>query len=361
MMKKILSIGLLRGILYGSILLFIGLLIFYFDPPIRYEITEQYTFESPERSTISLSILVPKTMNYQQISNLRVEGGKKIVIKDTSSLQIIIVEPQQIKDTIIKLTYDVYLPTGTIAWPGIITPRDLRPEMGIESDNPELIAKSKSIASGKTLEDARRIYNFVSNRLSWPEGERINVPTSAITAYKTKVGVCAEFAQLLTAMLRANGIPARSISGLALPQLVNIRVPAIWNHQAASHAWVEFFADGQWHFADACWGGDRHFDFCDGFHLSFGEEQSVRQIYEMCISLFTSRFTSGIKPDSTLALIGSMSNPLKFVAYASNNSVKISPVGTVKINYGYRLHVFIAIVLLLSVFEVLIKRKIILT
>jgi hypothetical protein len=275
-------------------------------------------------------------------------------------LQVVIVEPQEVKDTIIILTYDVYLPKGAISWHGIPTLNDLSPQQFIESDNTELITKSRSIASGQTTEDARKLYDFVSTWLKWPSGDRINATTSALIAYQKKVGGCNDFAQLLTAMLRANGIPARSISGLALPQLVNFKNPANWSHQAAAHAWVEFFADGKWHFADPSWGGNRHFNRCDGFHLSFGEEQSELQIYEMSKSLLESKFTSGITPDSSFAIIGAMTNPLKFIAVASNKRVKISPTGIVSIKYGYRLPVLIVMILLLFVFELLIRRKIIL-
>jgi len=80
------------------------------------------------------------------------------------------------------------------------------------------------------MEDARKIYNFVSSWLKWPHGNRIVDSSSDMLAYKRKVGVCGNFAKLLTAMLRANGIPARSITGLSLPQYVNFKRSASRNH-----------------------------------------------------------------------------------------------------------------------------------
>lgn len=348
-MNKLLSNGLFRGGLY-SLTLIIILFIFIWDAPSRYVVTEQYSFNAKGKSKIALMILVPKTMTYQQISNLKIKGGEKVSIRDTALLQIVTIEPQEVKDSvIIVLSYDVYLPKGQISWQGTTTTDDISPQPEIESNNPELVAKSKLIAGGKTMDDVRKTYNFVSSWLKWPKGPRINTKTSAMIAYTTRVGGCKDFAQLLTAMLRANGIPARSISGLALPQFVNIKDPASWSHQAEAHAWIEFFADGKWHFADPAWGGSSHFDRCDGFHLSFGEAQDESRIYENSKSLLVSKFTSAIKPDSTFAFIGSMTAPLKFLAVASNKQVKISPKGIVKINYGYRLFLLITIILLLII------------
>jgi len=54
----------------------------------------------------------------------------------------------------------------------------------------------------------------------------------------------------------------------------------------------------------------------------------------MCKSLLVSEFTDGITADSTYANIGAMSAPLKFIAIASNNQMKITPAGIVKIDYG---------------------------
>ena len=66
-MKKLLPNRLLRGIIYGVILAIMGYFMLYIDPPTKYEITEQYTIKAQEKLMIALAILVPKTMDYQQI------------------------------------------------------------------------------------------------------------------------------------------------------------------------------------------------------------------------------------------------------------------------------------------------------
>lgn len=353
--------NLIRGVLYGVILLGMGYIVFFVDPPTSYVITEQYTIKAPEKSKFALSVLVPKTLDYQQVSNLRISGGEKVVIRDTPGLQVVMLELREVKDTVIRISYDVYLPEGEISWAGNVTAGDLSPQQGIESDHPELIAKSKSIASGQTLDDAEKIYKFVSTWLKWPRESRTNVTLSALNAYQTKIGGCHDFAQLLTAMLRAQGIPARSISGLALPLFVNFRKPDNWNHQAGAHAWVEFHADGKWHFSDPSWGGSRYFNRCDGLHLSYGEEESERQIFERTRAMLVAAFTAEMNADSAYAIVGAMTAPLKFIAVANDKQVKIIPTAMVKIKYGYRLPVLLSVFLFIGVVEWLIRRKTALT
>ncbi len=70
---------------------------------------------------------------------------------------------------------------------------------------------------------------------------------------KSKKGICRDYANLTTALLRAAGIPAKAVNGLVLNDLTE---PAEWmsSAQNGSHAWVEFYSDGEWHFADPAWG-----------------------------------------------------------------------------------------------------------
>jgi len=356
-MKNILTSSLFRGISYGLILVIFIIAIVFFDSPSRYSISEQYTFSSPVRSRIALAILLPGTQAYQEIKNLKVEEADKFDLRDTAGLQVVSIESTVDKDKTILITFDVLLQKGSLTWKGITTTGDIAPQTGIESDNPELMAKSISITNGQDTRDARMIYDFVSTWLKWPKGNRLGDSSSAMMAFRQKVGVCSDFARLTTAMLRACGIPARSIVGLAMPQYINFRQASEWNHQAQSHAWVEFYADGQWHFADPSWGGNSHFNNCDGFHLSYGEEQTERNVYANCNRRISSVLNSGTGTDTNFAVIGAMSAPLKFIAAAENSRVKLTPKGMISIRYGYRLPALIILVFLMVVFELLVRRK----
>jgi hypothetical protein len=306
---------------------------------------------------VGLAVEIPKTMAYLQVSNLKIEGADKFIIRDTARLQVVMMELQVTGEQSIHVSFDLFLRKGVVTWNDRKTAADLSPQQHIESDHPDLIAKSRSIASGRSTRDARKIYDFVSAWLKWPHGNRLGDSSSALIAYKQQVGVCSDFARLMTAMLRANGIPARSMTGLALPQYVNLKKSSEWNHQADSHAWVEFYTDGQWHFADPSWGGNSHFDHCDGFHLAYEEEQTERNIYNIFKPWLVTTLNNGAVADSNYAIIGAMSAPLKFMALASNDQVKIVPKGTVKIIYGFRIPLLVIVTLLIILFEILVRRK----
>lgn len=61
--------------------------------------------------------------------------------------------------------------------------------------------------------------------------------TTAAGALKGGCGVCQDYAHIMLAVLRYNGIPARYVAGLL-------------EGEGASHAWVEVKADGRWYAFD---------------------------------------------------------------------------------------------------------------
>jgi hypothetical protein len=108
----------------------------------------------------------------------------------------------------------------------------LRPEFNIESDSDEIITKADAIVgdeqnpvikAGKLM---KWVYHNVDKR------PVISIP-SALEVLKTKVGDCNEHATLLTALLRASGIPAKLSVGL------------VYNHgKFYYHAWTEAYIGG---------------------------------------------------------------------------------------------------------------------
>ena len=70
-----------------------------------------------------------------------------------------------------------------------------------------------------------------------PSDERTSSPLATL---RTAYGRCGEESTLLVAALRSVGIPARQVY---TPR---------WAHTDDNHAWVEAWADGEWHFLGAC-------------------------------------------------------------------------------------------------------------
>lgn len=105
------------------------------------------------------------------------------------------------------------------------------------SDDPEIVrlATQSAPADAPPEEIARRLERAVHGWLT-----RKNMSTSLASAsevVRSRAGDCTEHAVLLTALLRARGLPARVAVGLVY-----------WDRHSAfaGHAWTEVWLDGRW-------------------------------------------------------------------------------------------------------------------
>ncbi len=114
----------------------------------------------------------------------------------------------------------------------------LRPGLNIESDDRAVVERARKIA-GKVKDPvivARRIMAWVYQNVK--KRPVVTVP-SALEVLRTKVGDCNEHAVLLTALLRATGIPARLCVGVVYSK-----------GNFFYHAWTEGYV-GDWISMDA--------------------------------------------------------------------------------------------------------------
>jgi hypothetical protein len=108
----------------------------------------------------------------------------------------------------------------------------LMPELNIESDNDEIITKAKAITGDEKdpIVKAGRLLKWVYDNVD--KKPVVSVP-NALEVLKTMTGDCNEHATLLTALLRASGIPARLCVGL------------VYSHgKFYYHAWNEAYLGG---------------------------------------------------------------------------------------------------------------------
>ena len=94
----------------------------------------------------------------------------------------------------------------------------------------------------RTLPGARALSAAVHEALRYEPGAT-TVRTTAAEAAAQGAGVCQDFSHVLIAMLRANGVPARYVSGLTVGE-------------GATHAWVQAHLDGRWVGFDPTRGAD---------------------------------------------------------------------------------------------------------
>jgi hypothetical protein len=114
----------------------------------------------------------------------------------------------------------------------------LKAELNIESDDAAIVKKAKEIVGEEdnALMAARRLAVWVYQNL---EKRPVLTIPSALEVLRTRVGDCNEHATLLTALLRAVGIPARLNIGLTYSR-----------GQFFYHAWTEAYV-GEWISMDA--------------------------------------------------------------------------------------------------------------
>ncbi len=114
----------------------------------------------------------------------------------------------------------------------------LRPEFTIESDDSAIIEKAREISGDlkDPVKMARRLMGWVYRSVE--KRPLVTVP-SASAVLKGRVGDCNEHAVLLTAFLRASGIPARICVGLVYAR-----------GKFFYHAWTEAYV-GRWISMDA--------------------------------------------------------------------------------------------------------------
>lgn len=114
----------------------------------------------------------------------------------------------------------------------------LQPEFAIESDKEPIIHQARRVVGDATrgVEMARNLTEWVYREVE--KRPVVSVP-SALEVLKNRVGDCNEHAVLLTALLRASGIPARVCVGLTYGK-----------GKFFYHAWTEGFM-GSWISMDA--------------------------------------------------------------------------------------------------------------
>jgi len=114
----------------------------------------------------------------------------------------------------------------------------VEPEFNIESDSREIQEKAREIRGNdeSAVSSALKLMDWVYGHIE--KRPVVSVP-SALEVLRTRVGDCNEHATLLTALLRASGIPARISIGLVYTR-----------DKFFYHAWTEAFL-GRWVSMDA--------------------------------------------------------------------------------------------------------------
>jgi transglutaminase-like putative cysteine protease len=142
------------------------------------------------------------------------------------------------------LPVEVELVLSTLIEPDVLAQRRdwLSPEQFIESDDPLVHETAQTLLRTSDEATARAIFEWVQNHLTY--AGYVADDLGARYALENRRGDCTEYADLVVALARANGIPARMVGGYVL------------THDAAPrpqdyHNWAELFLSNEWHIVDA--------------------------------------------------------------------------------------------------------------
>lgn len=144
--------------------------------------------------------------------------------------------------TIVSITADLLVSESPVSVSAGRADRFTRPEPHIESDDTRIVSLARSLSDPRTESGTRKVYDWVAEHL-FTEAY-VAEDRGALYALQNKTGDCTEFSYLLTALYRAQQIPARPIGGYVFSG--NGIVKAVDYHN-----WTEFYSDGAWQIADA--------------------------------------------------------------------------------------------------------------
>lgn len=130
------------------------------------------------------------------------------------------------------VSIDIPNPVPTPAHPLFKYPSPLAPaDEGIRSWAAE--HGEFGLAGRATLEAFEGLGHAVHETMAYEPGST-TVSTTASEAFSARKGVCQDFSHVMIVALRAAGVPARYVSGLAVGE-------------GTTHAWVQAHIDGCWH------------------------------------------------------------------------------------------------------------------
>lgn len=288
-----------------------------------YKVNETYRLTCAEGSRSYLTVDLPISYGCQSVDGLTVNDADEYRFEEKDGFQVLHAEIiGDGNERTVDVSYTVKLLSGDQIWDMDNRDEYLKPNENVDSDNKNIIDAALSLkVENDDYLTAKQISAYVSKTVRSDTATKVNAKTlPASKILEQKKGVCNDYANLAAAMLRAAGIPARPVSGLVFN---NLKEAGDWSHSAngGSHAWVEFYADGKWHFADPTW-GNGYFDNPDGYHISYGTE-----LVDISTDEYQAQFDDQMKimESEGYKVIASMTAPIKFTVWSDDPETVVVP------------------------------------
>lgn len=132
----------------------------------------------------------------------------------------------------------------------------LQPQNDVECDDPVLIEYSNQICAeaNNDWEKVFRIYMYIASEMAYDMEEASSAgggyQDSAVDIIRDGKGICEGFANLFTALCRAQGIPACVEFGIGFADYDELTTRIPTSSDYADHAWAAVYVGDKWHFMD---------------------------------------------------------------------------------------------------------------
>ena len=164
-------------------------------------------------------------------------------------------------------TYDYNLGSTSEMWTDEQSLREcLQPQNDVECDDPVLIGYSEQICNGASndWEKVFRIYRYIAAEMAY-DNEEANADSAgyqdgAVCVLRDGKGICEGFANVFTALCRAQGIPAVVEFGMGYADYdeMTTRIPT--TDELADHAWAAVYLGERWQFVDPTFDMSRYYN-----------------------------------------------------------------------------------------------------
>ncbi len=169
---------------------------------------------------------------------------------------------------IVSVTVDLLMSDQPVAMPVGERESFLAREPYIETDDDRIVALAAKLHDESAAVMVQKDYGWVAKNIA--SESYIAEDRGAAYAMETRKGDCTEISYLLTALYRAQQIPARAIGGYVFSG--NGIMKAMDYHN-----WTEFYLDGAWQIADAQKGvlADKQTDYVAMRVIATGESAAL--------------------------------------------------------------------------------------
>jgi len=170
----------------------------------------------------------------------------------------------------------------------------------IESDHPKIIELADNLSAGKNTvcEKVRAYYDYIGSSMTYKLDFE---DRGALYALENKTGDCTEYSNLLIALCRASGIPARGVMGFGY---------GTDDDEIYSHHWAEVYFPGSgWLPVDPTFGQNNPEQYFAGLaptHIMFNDFDELDKSYYEQSSLYYLIWTSSGESNSEMTQIESM-------------------------------------------------------